>query len=444
MDPDHGTMSRPELDVAALHAMMAEQAAIGATPEGGLHRLSVSPEDGTARRWLSAWLHAYGLRELVDSVGNQFGLLQAAADDAPLLLTGSHLDSQPHGGRFDGAYGVVASCQALAAIQEAVAAGAPRPRCNLGVANWTNEEGARFQPSLLGSSVYAGTLAPAAAHELTDRDGVRLGDALDAIGYRRGDAVPRPAAYVELHVECSGELEAGGRRIGVVDRWWGAIKVTVELVGRQAHTGPTPMRDRRDALYAAALLVVAVRRLADEANGDGGDRLHTSVAQAQVSPNSPNVVPGRVRLWVELRSPHEDVLERARARLSAEVERAASAATVAGCVVAETVRPAGGFDGGLVDLAEAAARARGHEPLRLATVAAHDAISIAARAPSVVINVPSARGVCHHPDEYTAPEDLEEGAHVLLNVLWSLCGTDLARDAPWKKGCRRGPASAGV
>jgi N-carbamoyl-L-amino-acid hydrolase len=253
-------MSRPVLDVGALHGMLAEQAAIGATPEGGLHRVSASAEDGRVRDWLTDWFRAHELRPLVDSVGNQFGLLELAGPDAPLLLTGSHLDSQPQAGRFDGAYGVVASCQAVAAIQAAVAAGAPRPRCNLGVVNWTNEEGARFQPSLLGSSVYAGTLSAAAAGELTDRDGVRLDEALDAIGYRRGDAAPPASAYVELHVECGPELEAAGRRIGVVESWWGAVKATVEMVGRQAHTGPTAMRDRRDALYAAALLIVAVRR----------------------------------------------------------------------------------------------------------------------------------------------------------------------------------------
>jgi N-carbamoyl-L-amino-acid hydrolase len=435
-------MSRPVLDVGALHGMLAEQAAIGATPEGGLHRVSASAEDGRVRDWLTDWFRAHELRPLVDPVGNQFGLLELAGPDAPLLLTGSHLDSQPQAGRFDGAYGVVASCQAVAAIQAAVAAGAPRPRCNLGVVNWTNEEGARFQPSLLGSSVYAGTLSAAAAGELTDRDGVRLDEALDAIGYRRGDAAPPASAYVELHVECGPELEAAGRRIGVVESWWGAVKATVEMVGRQAHTGPTAMRDRRDALYAAALLIVAVRRLADEANADAAEVLYATVARAEVSPNSPNVVPGRVLLWVELRSPHADVLERAHARLASEVEQAAAAAGVRGRVAAESVRPAGRFDRELAELVDAVARRRGHEPLRLATVAAHDAISLAALAPSVVVNVPSAGGICHHPDEYTAPEDLEEGAQVLLDVLWDLCGT--GGESHSRKDGGGGSAAAGI
>jgi N-carbamoyl-L-amino-acid hydrolase len=435
-------MSRPVLDVAALHRMLDEQAAIGATPEGGLHRVSASAEDGRVRDWLTAWFRAHGLRPLVDPVGNQFGLLELAGPDAPLLLTGSHLDSQPQGGRFDGAYGVVASCQAVAAIHAAVAAGAPRPRCNLGVVNWTNEEGARFQPSLLGSSVYAGTVSAAAACAQTDRDGVRLDEALDAIGYRRGDSAPRASAYVELHVECGPELEGAQRRIGVVESWWGTVKTTVEMVGRQAHTGPTAMRDRRDALYAAALLVVAVRRLADEANSAGDEALYTSVGRAEVSPNSPNVVAGRVMLWVELRSPHADVLERAQARLASEVERAAAAAGVLGRVAAESVRPAGRFDRRLAELVDAVARRRGHEPLRLATVAAHDAISLARLAPSMVVNVPSARGVCHHPDEYTAPEDLEEGAQVLLEVLWDLCRA--GGESHSRKDGGGGSAAAGV
>ncbi len=412
----------PELDVAALQAMLAEQARIGATPEGGLHRLAASPQDGEVRDWLSRWFRDRGLREVVDPVGNQFGVLEFAGPRAPWLLTGSHLDSQPNGGALDGCYGVVASCQALDAIRAAIDRGAPRPRCNLAAVNWTNEEGARFQPSILGSSVFAGSIDAAYAHACADAGGVTLADELERIGYRGAGAMPAPVAYVELHVECGPELDDAGLAIGVVERWWGAVKLTVELTGRQAHTGPTAMAQRRDALYGAALTVEAVRRLADDANaGTASDRLRSSVGRIELEPNSPNVVPSRVALWVELRSPHSDVLERARQALGEELKRAAAAAAVGATVVSESLRSAGAFDAGLVELAEATARERGHAPARLETIAAHDAIAIASVAPSVVINVPSIGGVCHHPDEATRPEDLIEGAHILLTTLWQLC-----------------------
>ena len=413
-------MTGPIPDIAGFHAMMQEVARFGATPKGGVHRLAASAEDRQARDWLTAWLAGHGFEVIVDGVGNLFGIVNLAGPGAPLVLSGSHLDSQPNGGRFDGTYGVVAAAAAALAVKACFAGGSERPTHNLGVVSWTNEEGARFQPSLLGSGVFAGSLPLGEALAIADGDGVALGDALAAIGYAGRGRAPRPAAYVELHVECGPELERAGRTIGVMTGWWGAVKTRVTVTGEQAHTGPTAMARRKDALYGASLLVAAVRRLADDANTPGPERLYTSVGRLEVEPNSPNVVPGRVTLFVELRSPEPDVLVDAAAALRRLIDETALTTGLAIAVSSHAVRAAGRFDEDLVRLAEAAATRAGHAPMRLLTVAGHDAIPLAGLGPSVVVVTPSVGGVCHHESEFTAPEDLEAGLIVLTDMLADL------------------------
>ncbi len=400
-------------DAGALHRMMAEVSAFGATPGGGLNRMAATPDEGHARDWLRSWFEAHGLRTLVDPIGNLVGILDLAGDGAPLVLSGSHLDSQPFGGCFDGAYGVVAACQAALAIR---AAGG-QPTHNLGIVSWTNEEGARFQPSLIGSSVFAGLLGLEDTLRIRDGDGVTLGDALAAIGYRGADSIPRPAAYVELHVECGPELEAAGLSLGVMDGWWGAVKLRVSFLGAQSHTGPTAMALRRDALRAAGALITAIADLADDANRDGPEVLYTSVGRLEVEPNSPNVVPGRATLFIELRSPEAEVLARAETVLMARIAAAATSARVGWRLDNRLHRPAGLFDPGLVALAQEVRP----EAKRLTTIAAHDAIPLSTICPAVVVVTPSVGGMCHHEAEFTKPEDLEHGLRLLTAMLWRLC-----------------------
>ena len=195
------------IDAARLHALMEAFALHGGTPDGGMHRLALSAEDSAARDHLLGWMRGQGLRVTIDAIGNVFGLLDWAGQDAAVVMTGSHLDSQPQGGRYDGAYGVLAACEALVAVRARVAAEGIEPRCNLAVVNWTSEEGARFQPSLLGSAVYAGMMELGDAHGRRDGDGVSVAEALSAIGYAGTGAFPPPQAYVELHVECGPVLE---------------------------------------------------------------------------------------------------------------------------------------------------------------------------------------------------------------------------------------------
>ena len=402
------------------HQMFAQSAAFGRLGKG-VSRVACSREDGMARDWLVTWLNANGFRVIVDPIGNIFGLLELAGPNAPVILTGSHLDSQPNGGRFDGTYGVVAAAQAALAIAKAAAAGHLKPAANLCVVNWTNEEGARFQPSLLGSGVFTGAIKLEDALAVTDGDGVTVAQALAAIGYAGTGRPPQPSKYVELHIECGPELEATGRTIGVTERWWGAIKVQAVVKGEQAHTGPTAMRLRKDALYGASLLISGIRDLAERENSGGEERLYTSVGRLEVEPNSPNVVPGAAKLFVELRSCHPDVLTRAEAGFRTLLEDVSGRTGLPVSIADISVRNAGRFDAPLAKLAWETAQKNNYPALAVATIAGHDAIPLAAISQSILVVTPSVGGICHHEDEFTKDGDLEAGLFVLTDMLMALC-----------------------
>jgi beta-ureidopropionase / N-carbamoyl-L-amino-acid hydrolase len=391
---------------------LEELGRIGATPGGGVCRLAASAEDGRARDWFVAQLRAEGFHVSIDAVGNIYGLAELARPGAPLVLTGSHLDSQPSGGRYDGAYGVLGSLEAALAVRGRFARGAKATH-NLAVVNWTNEEGARFSPSTLGSAVHAGLVTTEFAQSRTDGEGVSLGDALGAIGYLGSDPPPRGvAAYVELHIEQGPELERAGRTIGVVEGNWGTAKYVADIRGRAAHTGPTPMRERRDALLPAAELVLLIRKLSDETGG----ALLSSVGRLDVLPNSTNVVPAHVRLFAEFRAEGAAMLAAACERLEARARELSSAAVTIELV--RTVdRPAGTFDPALRSLIERTAAECGFSSMRLSTIAGHDAVPMRAACPSAMVFVPSAGGVSHHESEFTRPEDLVAGATVLATTL---------------------------
>ncbi len=407
----------PIIDVRRFGALMGEFGAFGGTSDGGMHRVALSAEDGAARDALTRWMREAGLSVTVDAMGNVFGLLDLAGPDAPVVLSGSHLDSQPHGGRLDGAYGVLAACEAVQAVRERFAADGMTPRCNLAIVDWTNEEGARFQPSILGSSVYAGALERDYALGRLDGDGISVAEALEAIGYAGTGSFPRPQAYVELHVECNGVLDAKNLRFGAITRHWGAVKYRLAFIGKQAHTGATPMAERCDALLGAARLIERIRRLADTAP----DTLHTSVGRLEVKPNSPNVVPGEAVMFIELRSADQRSMELAEAEMLRDVEAIAGDTGLGYEVRAIDRRAVGYFDPGLIAIATEEARTLGEATERLDCVAANDANCMIPLCPSVVLQVPSIGGLCHHPDEDTAQADLELGTDLLARVLLRLC-----------------------
>ncbi|VFU08735.1 Zn-dependent hydrolase [Methylocella tundrae] len=411
------TAATPIINAGDLHHLMDEVSAIGGGPDGSMNRLSLSPEDAAARDWLVSFLQSEGLKVAVDRIGNIFGILDWAGPDAPTVMTGSHLDSQPNGGRFDGAYGVVAACAAVRTIKREVAESGLKPKANFIIVNWTNEEGARFQPSLLGSAVYAGEIDAAYALARRDGSGVSVGEALDAIQYL-GEAAPKiPDAYIELHIEGAASLENAGLRFGVFSRYWGAVKYRLAFLGRQAHTGPTPMAERRDALLAAAHLITELKGMADRA----GLELHTSVGRLEVFPNSPNVVPNEAVLFIELRSGSPEVLAAAERELELKISQSAERAGVMFEVRSIDRRKAGLMDEGLVRLAQNTARDFDEKALLLDTIGGHDAISMTAVCPSVVIAVPSVGGVMHHPSEFTSEPDRALGAQILAGMLWRFC-----------------------
>jgi N-carbamoyl-L-amino-acid hydrolase len=401
---------------ADLTAIFNQLSLIGARPGEGATRLAASAEDGAARALFSEWMMQGGARMAQDAVGNQFACFDWAGEGSPWIFAGSHLDTQPRGGRFDGALGVLAAgCVALDLDGE-IKSGRVRPTRNLAVVNWTNEEGARYQPSLTGSSVFSGALPLGDALALTDGAGISLRDALAAIGVDggTGSIPPRPEAYAELHVEQGRTLVEAGRRIGVIEGTWAARKMTVTWIGRAAHTGPTPMVDRRDALLAAAQGIAAFEAVI----AANHPHLHRSAARLVVEPNSPNVVVERATAWFELRGLDVAELDRAGEAALAAFRAAASGTGTRLEIAADALRPPADMDSQLMAIVDETARSSGFEPLAMRSVAGHDAVALQNSAiPSALIFIPSVDGIAHHPDEFTHPEDVQAGHTVLTAVL---------------------------
>ena len=404
------------INPSRLKAMMEQVSTFGGKPNGAMTRLTLSKTDGQARDWLGSWFKEHRFEQQIDPIGNQFGKLSLAGDNAPTVMVGSHLDSQPNGGRFDGALGVVSACEAVLAVAERMEVEGRLAACNFQVVNWTNEEGARFQPSLLGSSVFAGAIELDWALDRADGDGMTVRQSLAEIGYAGTAVVERPDALIELHIEGDDKLFAASERFGIFTRFWGATKYRLAFLGEQAHTGPTPMAQRKDALLAAAYLMADLRQLAN----DHGLDLHTSVGRLEVHPNSPNTVPAEAVLFIELRSGSPDVLAQAEEKMKVRIEVAAQRAGVGYEVRSIDRRRAGGFAPGLIALAERVAARRGETARHLDTIGGHDAVAMSAVCPSIVMAVRSKDGVIHHPTEYTSPEDHAASTQILADMLYAL------------------------
>jgi len=403
--------------VTGLHDLLATFAAIGSTGDGGVCRLAATALDKDARDLLLREIGSRGLLPRIDPIGNMFGvaILEPASED--VVMVGSHLDSQPTGGRFDGVYGVLAGLLAVQAVRNRATANPGKARRNLAVANWTNEEGARFQPSLTGSSVFAGSLALDDAYACKDGDGIALGDALAAIGYRGASPLEfRPVRYVELHVEQGDRLERAAADIGAVSGAWVTRKMSVVFEGEVSHTGPMPMASRRDAMRAAARAIEALYgEVEREAAG-----AHASAARISVFPNSPNVVAGRVRVWFEVRHDNGAVVLAISNRFLKRIETEAAEVGVQILIAADEQRSTLPFDPAGVELVRGVARDLGLKALTLQTVAGHDALALQKRMPASLIFVPSQGGLSHNPREFTAPDALDKGYTVLAETLWRM------------------------
>ena len=400
-----------------LHDLIAAFAAIGATADGGVCRLTGTPLDKDARDLFLREIAGRGLLPRIDAIGNMFGVAVLAPASKDIVITGSHLDSQPTGGRYDGVYGVLAGLLAVQAVRDRALVSPGKARRNLAVANWTNEEGARFQPSLTGSSVFAGSLLLQQAYACEDGDGVTLGEALAAIGYRGTSPLElAPVRYVELHVEQGPHLEREAADIGAVTGAWMTRKISVVFEGDFSHTGPTLMARRRDALRAAARAIEALYSEVERANAG----VHASAAKISVFPNSPNVVAGRVRVWFEIRHEDEALVLALGDRFLARIAQEASAIGVDISIAVDERRAAPTLDPAGLELVRGVARDLGMKTLTLKTVTGHDALAIQKNIPSSLIFVPSKDGLSHNPREFTAPEALDKGYEVLVETLWRM------------------------
>lgn len=399
---------------ARVMARLDELAGFTAEP-GRLTRLYLTPEHAAAAERVRVWMEEAGMSARIDAVGNVAGRYEGREPGAPALLLGSHLDTVRDAGKYDGNLGVVAAIEAVAALHAA----GERPPFAVEVLAFGDEEGVRFPVTLSGSRAVAGTFDPKAL-AARDAQGVTLEDALIAWG---GDpaAIPglarRPEAvlgYVEVHIEQGPVLEALGLPVGVVTAINGASRFSVEVTGEAGHAGTVPMSLRKDALAAAAEMILAVERRAAGAAGTG---LVATVGRIEARPGAPNVVPGRALFTLDARAPADAD------RLAAVQDITAAFATLAGRrgVTVQIERtydaPATGCDPGLTAVLEAAVMRAGLRPHRLPSGAGHDAMAVAALCPVAMLFVRCQGGVSHHPAESVTPEDAEVAVRVLVDAL---------------------------
>jgi N-carbamoyl-L-amino-acid hydrolase len=387
----------------------------GANGEEGCARLALTDADKAGRDLVVGWMGDLGLDVAVDAVGNVVASRPGTDPAAAPVMCGSHIDTVATGGRFDGNLGVLAGLEVIETLeQHGVATNHP-----IAVAFFTDEEGSRFAPDMLGSLVFAGGMPLEEALDVVAVDGARLGDELARIGYAGPLPCPTgrpPHAYVELHIEQGPILEDEGITIGVVEGVQGISWTEFTLTGRSAHAGTTPMRMRRDAGVVAAAIAVAARAIATEM---GGAQVAT-VGRLEVRPDLVNVVPGEATLTVDLRNTEEWSLGEAERRLAAEVERIAAAEGVTvGTRSLARFEPVE-FDPATIDLVEATARGLGHSTRRMSSGAGHDAQMLARICPAAMIFTPSVGGLSHNIAEHTHQADVTAGADVLLQTLLAL------------------------
>ncbi|HXH81450.1 MAG TPA: Zn-dependent hydrolase [Candidatus Tectomicrobia bacterium] len=405
-----------KIDRGRLERSIHELGRIGETPGGGLTRLALTDEDRRARDTMVRWMREAGLRVSVDRMGNIFGE-RAGEPGQPPVLVGSHIDSVPTGGKYDGQLGVLCGLEVLRTLNDHGA----RTRHPVTLVIFTNEEGARFQPAMLASGVMAGKIALEDAYNARDRDGVRLVDELERIGYLGPEpCVPRRfRAYLELHIEQGPFLEEEGLSVGVVEGIVAIAWSRLTIHGVQDHAGPTPMRIRHDALVAAAEVVAGVRRLALEIGGD----MVATVGRLDVRPNIPNAIPGHVSLSIDMRDPRDATLDRALPLVDRVVREACAREGVRYELEHYWRVPFTPFDPDVVAAVERAARATGAGWRRILSGAGHDAQYMAAIGPAGMIFVPSRGGRSHCEEEFTPIDDIAHGAATLLGAVVDLAGS---------------------
>jgi N-carbamoyl-L-amino-acid hydrolase len=403
------------VDEARLWDRLMVLAKLGAIPGDGVNRQALTSLDRDARRLMIGWAEAAGAAVTIDAAANLWLRRQGTDPDTAPMLTGSHMDSQPAGGRFDGIYGVVAGLEVLTALHQA----GVRTRRPLEVVAWTNEEGSRFAPGCMGSMAWSGFRTIESFADIADPDGVRFGDALAEHLAAESDLPRRelghvPHAYIEAHIEQGPRLEAEGLDIGVVTGIQGSRWFEVTLRGESAHAGTTPLSLRRDAVQDMLRAVTALNTLMH----DPQDVLRFTVGRIAVQPNSSNSVADRATFTIDLRHPDNAVLSARGDAIAGVVQSALRTCTAS---VEETfgATPTA-FDPTVIETIERATAALGYRSVPMPSGAFHDAQFVSRVAPTAMIFVPSHRGISHNPAEYTSPAQCAAGTRVLARALTEL------------------------
>jgi N-carbamoyl-L-amino-acid hydrolase len=397
-----------------LWSTLMETAAFGATPKGGIRRLALSDEDRMVRDWFRAACERLGLEVSVDGIGNMFATRAGTDPSARAIAFGSHLDTQPAGGKFDGILGVLAGLEVMATLADA----GYETAHPLTLVNWTNEEGARFAPAMMCSGVYAGELDAAPMMAGVDRDGRSFSGELERIGYRGREPVGerRFAAFVELHIEQGPILEMEQKTIGVVTGGQGLLWFDGTITGRDSHAGTTPMPLRRDAMAALAEVALAIEGIA-RAHGPAGVG---TMGEAHVLPGSRNTIPGGATFKAEFRHPDGAELTAMEAELAARVAAIAAQRGVTIDVRRIWRKDPITFDAAVVDAVRGAAAKSGFPSREMISGAGHDAFYVAGTCPTGMIFIPCWEGISHNEEESATEGDCSAGAQVLLDAVLTL------------------------
>ncbi|MGE0714901.1 MAG: M20 family metallo-hydrolase [Alphaproteobacteria bacterium] len=403
------------VDEARLWNRHEAMARVGATPRGGVDRQALSDEEIAAKRLLLEWAATLDLEPSTDAIGNLFLRLPGSQPDLPPVLTGSHIDSQPTGGKYDGVFGVLAGLEAVQAMKRA----GHRPRRAIEIVAWTNEEGSRFAPGMMGSEAFAGVRPLDRILPVADAAGVTVAAELARLAAAFPEMKRRPlgfpvAAYVEAHIEQGPELEAAGRQIGVVTGIQGKKTWKVSVTGEEAHAGTTHRARRKDALAAAAAMIAEMHRTIVDAD----DTVRFTVGRIAVEPNAPSVVPARADFSIDLRHPDGPTLDRFGAAVEEICRGHAGPCGIAVTALVDAAPLA--FPQAMRDATRDIADRLGLRSMALPSAAGHDARNLHMVCPSAMIFVPCAGGVSHNEAEATLPEDLAAGTRVLVELLAQL------------------------
>ena len=400
-----------KIDGPRLWASLMEMAKIGATPKGGVRRLALTEEDRRSRALFVTWCLEAGMTVRIDEIGNVFARRAGTDSTAKAVLIGSHLDTQPEGGRFDGVYGVLAALEVVRTLNDhRVTTKKP-----IEIVSWTNEEGARFTPAMLGSAVFVGAIPLNTALETNDAQGVTLHQALKQCGYAdtRGRGLQDIDSYFEAHIEQGPILENHGNPIGVVTGGQAIRWLDVEVIGIAAHAGTTPMPYRKDALFASAAMALELEAIAQRFAPLG----LVTIGQVDVPNSSRNTIAGRVAFTVDLRHPDDTQIDTMEREVRAAFGRIAEDRGLKADIATYWKSPATPFDPECVGLVEEAAKGFGYAYERIVSGAGHDAIHLARHVPTAMVFIPCVDGLSHNEAENALPEDVTCGANVLINAV---------------------------